>query len=185
MIAGKADLRLGAFLCAFGASLCVAGPMGSFFTEEAARRELFPSLASVETDTLVLDEAALAKARALTRLPVDEKRVVFERVLSKEGTAGYIYRGRELGKVELMDFAVSLDAQGKVQRVLLTAYRESIGGEVKSKRFMGQFKGKHSGSALQLNRDVDGITGATLSARAITAGVRKAVCFWKIKYGKA
>lgn len=185
MITGYGSLRLGAFLCAFGASLCAAGPMGTFFTEESARRELFPSLASVETDTLILDDAALAKARALTRLPVEEKRVVFERILSKDGTAGYIYRGRELGKVELMDFAVSLDTEGRVRKVLLTAYRESIGGEVKSRRFMGQFKGKHSGSSLQLNRDIDGITGATLSSRAITAGVRKAVCFWKIKYGKA
>lgn len=180
-----ARLRLWALPCAFGASLCGAGPMGTFFTEEAARRELFPDLASAEPETLLLDDDALAKARALTRLPVEERRVVFERVLSKDGTAGYIYRGRELGKVELMDFAVALDGEGKVRKVLLTAYRESIGGEVKSNRFMGQFKGKHSGSGLQLNRDVDGITGATLSSRAITAGVRKAVCFWKIKYGKA
>jgi Na+-translocating ferredoxin:NAD+ oxidoreductase RnfG subunit len=80
---------------------------------------------------------------------------------------------------------VALDTVGAVQRVLLTAYRENIGGEVGSKRFMEQFKGKNAGSPLQLNRDIDGISGASLSSRAVTVGVRKAVGFWKLKYGKA
>lgn len=162
----------------------VAGAMGVFFTEEAARRELFPDLQGVGRDTLALDSAAAAKAAALIKLPITENAVVFERILSKDDTAGYIYRGSELGKVERMDFAVALDTEGRVRRVLLTAYRESIGGEVKSKRFMRQFEGKKIGSALQLGRDIDGITGATLSSRAVTAGVRKAVCFWKLRYGK-
>lgn len=162
-----------------------AGAMGIFYDDEASRRALFPGHQRFVRDTLALDSATAARAASLARLPVTGHAVVFERILSKDGTAGYIYRGSELGKVELMDFAVALDAEGKVLRVLLTAYRESIGGEVKSKRFMGQFDGKKCGSALQLGRDVDGITGATLSSRAVTAGVRKAVCFWKLKYGKA
>lgn len=170
---------------AFGWGEAAAGPMGVFFTEETSRRELFPDLQGLALDTLALDSATAAKAAALIKLPVPEKAAVFERILSKNGVAGYIYRGSELGKVEKMDFAVALDAEGQVRRVLLTAYRESIGGEVKSRRFMRQFEGKKYGSPLQLGRDVDGITGATLSSRAVTAGVRKAVCFWKLKYGKA
>ncbi|HKP94541.1 MAG TPA: FMN-binding protein [Fibrobacteria bacterium] len=162
-----------------------AGGKGVFYDEESSRRELFPGAASVAADTLKLDSATAAAAKSLVRQPIAEKEVVFERILSRRGPIGYIYRARERGKVELMDFAVALDTAGKVQRVLLTAYRENIGGEVGSKRFMDQFKGKSSGSALQLNRDIDGISGASLSSRAITVGVRKAVGFWKLKYAKA
>jgi hypothetical protein len=96
--------------------------------------------------------------------------VVFERLRAKDGSPGYIYRGRERGKVEWMDFAVAPDGKGEVLRVLLLVYREPVGGEVGSKRFMGQFRGKGAGSALQLNRDIDGISGATISSRSITAG---------------
>lgn len=174
-----------ALALAFGSGEAAAGAMGVFYTEEAARRELFPDLQGFGRDTLTLDSATAVKAASLIKFPVPEKSVVFERILSKHGAAGYIYRGSEFGKVERMDFAVAMDAEGKVRRVLLTAYRESIGGEVKSKRFMRQFEGKKYGSALQLGRDIDGISGATLSSRAVTAGVRKAVCFWKLKYGKA
>lgn len=176
--------RLIAMLLAAGAGACAAGPMGTFHTEASSRSELFPDGQGVAADTLRFDDSLAATAKAMLKAPISEKQVVFERVLSKDGVAGYIYRAQELGKVEKMDFAVALDGQGRVLRVLLTAYRESIGGEVKSKRFMGQFTGKTSGNALQLNRDIDGITGATLSSRAITTGVRKAVCFWKLKYGK-
>jgi hypothetical protein len=164
--------------------LVMAGGKGVFYSEESSRRELFPASTGISLDTLKLDSAAAAAAKTLIRQPIREKEAVFERVLSAEKPIGYIYRARELGKVELMDFAVALDTAGKVQRVLLTTYRENIGGEVGSKRFMDQFKGKASGSALQLNRDIDGISGASLSSRAITVGVRKAVGFWKLKYAK-
>lgn len=179
----KLSFRILAQLWAAGACICSAGPIGIFFSEESSRRELFPAYERAEHDTLRIDDSTAARAKVLMKGPIAEKQAVFERVLSKQGIAGYIYRAREMGKVEPMDFAVSLDGEGRILRVVLTAYRESIGGEVKSKRFMGQFKGKHSGSSLQLNRDIDGITGATLSSRAITIGVRKAVCFWKLKYG--
>lgn len=176
--------RVLALVWAAGQGLCTAGPMGTFYTEEGSRRELFPGYQRVEEDTLRLDDSTASRAKTLFKGPLGEKAAVFEKVHFKEGVAGYIYRAREMGKVELMDFAVALDRDGKVLKVLLTTYRESIGGEVKSNRFMGQFTGKKWGSALQLNRDIDGITGATMSSRAITVGVRKAVCFWKLKYAK-
>jgi Na+-translocating ferredoxin:NAD+ oxidoreductase RnfG subunit len=50
---------------------------------------------------------------------------------------------------------------------------------------MDQYKGKGPADPLQLNRDVDGISGATLSSRAVTLGVRKAVVFWMLRYAKA
>lgn len=176
--------RILALVWAAGQGMCMAGPMGAFYTEEGSRRELFPGYQSVEADTLKLVDSIASRAKALLKGPLGEREAVFEKVLFKDSVAGYIYRAREIGKVEFMDFAVALDRDGKVLRVLLTAYRESIGGEVKSKRFMGQFAGKKWASALQLNRDIDGITGATMSSRAITVGVRKAVCFWKLKYAK-
>jgi Na+-translocating ferredoxin:NAD+ oxidoreductase RnfG subunit len=180
--------RLRTFSAAAGLAMlgvAIAGGKGVFYTDESARKELFPASTGAAADTLRIDSSTAVAAKALIRQSISEKEVVFERVLAGAIPVGYIYRGRERGKVELMDFSVALDTAGNVQRVLLTAYRENIGGEVGSKRFMDQFKGKKAGSALQLNRDIDGISGASLSSRAITVGVRKAVGFWKLKYAKA
>jgi Na+-translocating ferredoxin:NAD+ oxidoreductase RnfG subunit len=164
---------------------CYASAKGIFYDEAASRKELFPAAEGFALDTLRLDSAAAVAAKAKLRQPVAEKQVVFERILSGGKAMGYLYRARERGKVERMDFAVALDPAGKVSRVLLTAYRENIGGEVGSNRFMNQFKGKGAADPLQLNRDVDGISGASLSSRAVTLGVRKAVVFWMLRYAKA
>jgi len=161
-----------------------AGTRGIFYSDQDSRLELFPKGTRFIVDTLEMDSTAAETAGTMLKHPVREKEVLFERILAEDVTLGYIYRAHERGKVELMDFAVALDTLGTVQRVLLTVYRENIGGEVGSKRFMIQFKGKTAASALELHRDVDGISGATLSSRAITLGVRKAVCFWKLKYAK-
>jgi Na+-translocating ferredoxin:NAD+ oxidoreductase RnfG subunit len=167
------------------ASQAHAGAKGLFYNEEASRKELFPAADGFALDTLRLDSAAAVAAKAKLRQPAAESQAVFERILSGGKPIGYLYRARERGKVELMDFAVALDTAGKVRRVLLTAYRENIGGEVGSRRFMDQYKGKGPADPLQLNRDVDGISGATLSSRAVTLGVRKAVVFWMLRYAKA
>lgn len=95
---------------------------------------------------------------------------------------GYIFWESEIGKVAYMDFAVALKPDGRVKEVILMVYRESIGGEIKNKRFMKQYRGKNYRSKIRLNRDIQGITGATLSSRAIAHGVKKAVCAWKIFY---
>ena len=178
------SLSLWLGLIGAGIGIAGAGPMGTFYSEEKSWTELFPAYRRVEKDTLILKDSILALAQMELKGFIPGKVLVFERMLCKDGTVAYIYRAQELGKVQMMDFAVALDGEGKVIRVLLTAYRETVGGEVQSKRFLGQFRGKKRGHSLQLNRDIDGISGATLSSRAIALGVRKAIYFWNLKYGK-
>ena len=69
-----------------------------------------------------------------------------------------------MGKYLPFDFFVALDSQFSVREVVMLTYRESRGGQVQRARFMNQFSGKTSSSPLSLNRDVIGISGATLSA---------------------
>jgi Na+-transporting NADH:ubiquinone oxidoreductase subunit NqrC len=52
-------------------------------------------------------------------------------------------------------------------------YRESRGGEVRDPRWRAQFSGKSSGSALRLDSDIQNISGATLSCRHITEGIKR------------
>ena len=43
------------------------------------------------------------------------------------------------------------------------------------RRFLNQYRGKGPQSALRINKDILNITGATVSSRAVTIGVRKAI----------
>ncbi|HYL24933.1 MAG TPA: FMN-binding protein [Burkholderiales bacterium] len=78
-----------------------------------------------------------------------------------------------LGKHELITYAVGIDTQGHVRRIEILEYRESHGGEVRDATWRAQFAGKSAADPLQLDRDIRNISGATLSCRHITDGVKR------------
>lgn len=81
----------------------------------------------------------------------------------------------EIGKHRAITFVVGVEPQGGVAGVAVMAYREAYGGEVRSRRFLDQYRGKHASDPLMPSSDIRNITGATLSARAIGRGVKKAI----------
>ena len=80
---------------------------------------------------------------------------------------------RVIGKHLYIDYAVSLDAGGRVHRVDILQYRESYGGEVRQASWLAQFVGKTGASPLAVDSDIRNISGATLSSHHVTEGVKK------------
>ena len=87
---------------------------------------------------------------------------------------GYSTVGEEVGLYRPITFMVKVSPEGKVDGVWVMVYRESRGGEVRRRRFLAQHDGKTADSPMRINRDIIGVTGATLSVRALNAGVKKA-----------
>jgi hypothetical protein len=52
-------------------------------------------------------------------------------------------------------------------------YREARGSEVRTKRFNYQYQGKNLDDPIRINRDIINITGATMSVRSMSAGVKR------------
>lgn len=72
----------------------------------------------------------------------------------------------EIGKEEPITAGVVIN-KGKIENLKVLIYRESRGGEVRYPFFTGQFKGLSLDNKKELSHSVDGITGATLSVRAL------------------
>lgn len=83
----------------------------------------------------------------------------------------YIFVLDEIGKDKPITTAVIVTA-GRIERVKVLVFRESRGGEVQNASFTEQFTGARLGAGARLDRDIDGITGATLSVRAVTCQAR-------------
>jgi Na+-translocating ferredoxin:NAD+ oxidoreductase RnfG subunit len=86
---------------------------------------------------------------------------------------GYLYVDEVLGKQLFITYAVSMGMDGHVRRVEILEYRETHGFEVRNPRWLKQFAGAGENSALELNKDIKNISGATLSCRHVTEGVRR------------
>lgn len=82
----------------------------------------------------------------------------------------------EIGKEMPITVGVAIN-NGAVERVKVLVYRESRGWEVKSPAFTAQFAGAKLAEGQRLDRHIDGISGATLSVRALSRLTRLALLF--------
>ena len=82
----------------------------------------------------------------------------------------------EIGKEMPITVGIAIN-DGAVERVKVLVYRESRGWEVKSPAFTAQFSGARLADRQKLDRQIDGISGATLSVRALSRLTRLALLF--------
>lgn len=97
-----------------------------------------------------------------------------QRYWSSNGKSAWILD--EIGKEEPITagFVVS---DGKIEQVRVLTYRESRGGEVRYPAFLKQYQGAELRMDQHLNRNIDGISGATLSVNAMNRMARLALYF--------
>jgi len=82
----------------------------------------------------------------------------------------------EIGKEEPITAGFIIES-GKLNQVMVLDYRESRGGEVRYPNFLKQYQGADLQKDYQLDKSIDGISGATLSVRAMGKMVRLALYF--------
>lgn len=80
----------------------------------------------------------------------------------------------EIGKTQPITTGIVVD-QGRIARISVLIYRESRGWEVRHSFFTDQFIGASLAEDRELDRGIDGISGATLSVRALTKLARLAL----------
>jgi Na+-translocating ferredoxin:NAD+ oxidoreductase RnfG subunit len=107
-------------------------------------------------------------------------------VLSKDLKAwraadgGWFILDRVVGKHEFITFALALTAEGAVKDIEILDYRESYGDQVRGAAWRAQFSGKRHGAPVKLGKDIKNISGATLSSKHVTDGVRRLLSTWAL-----
>ena len=89
----------------------------------------------------------------------------------------------EVGKELPITIGIVIAGQG-VAAVKILTYRESRGGEVRFPAFLAQFSGGVLDTKNRLDHRIDGITGATLSVRAVKNTVRLALYYHRLVTGE-
>lgn len=167
------------------ATASVADPIGSvqvYLTPDEALAKVHPG-SRLERQTVALS-ADLQKAldqRAGRPFAGDSVSVYIARD-STDSVTGYAVIGDQIGKYRPITYIVAADTAFRTTGVAILVYRESRGGEVRRKRFLRQYRGKDSGDPVRINRDIVNITGATMSVRALNAGVRASLLLFEELY---
>ena len=140
--------------------------------EEAAKLT-FPDSEHIRQDILSLgpEQKALVQNRIGWKFPESSFKVFIGETQGK--IDGYALVQNTIGKHKHMTYMVGVNQQGEVMNVELLVYRESRGSEVGTKRFNYQYEGKDLSDPIRINRDVINISGATMSVRSMSAGIKR------------
>ena len=154
-----------------------AAQEGVFLTEREAPKAVFPDADHFERQIVPGTADLRDKMRTIlgtVQPSVWEEEYVTFSALRGEVSLGCAVIVEEIGKHRPITFVVGVQPDGRVRDVAVIAYREAYGGEVRSTRFLGQYRGKSSTDALRPYGDIKNIAGATLSVEAAGRAVKKA-----------
>jgi hypothetical protein len=144
-----------------------------FLTEEDALKLMFPQSERIRKEVLTLstEKKLYIEERIGWKFPEDS----FEIYVGETGRQvdGYALVQNTIGKHKPMTYMVGIDTRGRVSNVELLVFREARGSEVRTKRFNVQYEGKTVLDPVRINKDIINISGATMSVRSLSAGVKR------------
>src|SRR5436309_201410 len=140
----------------------------TYLTVEKAQALMFPGATFVQ-DFRMLDREQVRAIEKASGVRVEGRTPKAWRA----STGGWFLVDEVVGKHEFIPFALALDPDGAVKDVEILEYHEAYGGEVRLPAWRAQFLGKRHGATLRLTEDVKNISGATLSCRHVTDGVKR------------
>ncbi len=144
-----------------------------FMTEEEAVKTILPKSKQIRKEMIRLtaEKKELIEQRIGWKFPEDE----FELYIGQTGDKidGYAMIHNTIGKYKPMTYMVGVDAAGTCSDVELLIFRDAKGSEVGRKRFNSQYDGKTVSDPIRINKDIINISGATMSVRSMSAGVKR------------
>jgi Na+-translocating ferredoxin:NAD+ oxidoreductase RnfG subunit len=144
-----------------------------YLTEEEALKLMFPKSTRIKKELLRVptDKKMTIEERIGWKFPEDS----FEVYIGETGSQidGYALIQNTIGKHKPMTYMVGVDHTGHVLNVELLVFREARGSEVRTKRFNVQYEGKTALDPVRINKDIINISGATMSVRSMTAGIKR------------
>jgi H+/Na+-translocating ferredoxin:NAD+ oxidoreductase subunit G len=151
------------------------GSIDVYLTEEQALKILFPQAQKITLEELRLtpEQKARIEERIGWKFPEESFRAY--KAESKGTVDGYAVIQETIGKHRPITYMVGITPDGRVFGVEILIYRESKGSEVRRKRFNSQYEGKTALDPIRINKDIINITGATMSVRSVSAGVKRAL----------
>ena len=178
---GAALMLMARLLVALALGPLVSAPAGAkvFHAKDEALALAFPGADRIENRVFIVTDAQKAAVEKLARAPLDSQLCTFYLGWRGAELLGYAMIDSHIVRTLPETFMVVLDPAGAVRRVEILAFYEPP-EYAPTVRWTEQFTGRRLDEELKLGAGIQGITGATLSATAMTAGVRRILALYKV-----
>lgn len=151
-----------------------------YLTTEEAQRILFPDAERFvdRRVTLTGDQKAEIKKISGMRQRWDEQEVW--RAERDGKLIGWFIVDNVIGKHEFITYGAAISPEGSVLGIEILSYRETHGGAVRDAEWRDRFKGKTLADPFKLDQDIPNLSGATLSSRNVTDGVKRLLALQQV-----
>ncbi len=95
----------------------------------------------------------------------------FFTIINGDLLKGYIYVAQAPSMKNVFDYMVVFSPQLEIEKAKVLIYREQHGRQIGTVRWLSQFKGLSTEDRPELGKEIDGISGATISSKSMTKAV--------------
>ncbi|MBE7413794.1 MAG: FMN-binding protein [Deltaproteobacteria bacterium] len=170
---GASALKAWSIFLVLAALLVWALPLDAkvFSTRDEALARAFPGL-DIKKETVFLKDPDLDEIEKASGVRPGSKLFTYYAARGKGGIEGYAVIESHVVRTKPEAYMAVISPGGELRYVEILAFYEPL-EYIPSKRWLDQFRGKRLSESLWINRDIQAITGATLTAFGLTREVRK------------
>jgi len=173
------DIRWLAPAAIFGAASvqCYAA---QYMSLEQAQALIFPNAKEfiAAPVTLTPDQVARIERQSGVAIRFPQQQVWRARAEGK--LLGWFIVDQVIGKHELITYAAGINLDGSLRQFQILEYREAYGSQIRYTNWRDQFVGKTAADKLELDSDIINISGATMSCRHVTEGIKRLLVFYQV-----
>ena len=150
-----------------------------FYSKEEALEMAFPNAERVEARNFFLTQEQVEQVQTIAKARIDSKLATIHVGHTAEAILGYAFIETHIVRTFPETFLIVLSAEGTLQKLLILAFYEPPEYQP-TERWLKQFDQKTLSPSLRLRQELHGIMGSTLTAQAITSGVRKVMALFQV-----
>lgn len=169
------------FLCAFVGAEQVFSQV--FKNQTTALKSVFTNIEQVKRATVFLTDAQVNEIEKLAKAKVGSKIVTYYSGLTPDSTTAYVFFETNTVRTKRETFMVVLNPDATVAAVEMLAFYEPLDYLPRGNWFK-LFAGKILNENFWPKREIHAVSGATLTVRAVTFGVRKIMALYQIAIAK-
>ena len=146
--------------------------------------EHLSNLYPVDTDfsmhILLLDKQVKKKVENKVKQRFYRDKLYYWNITKGDSTMAYAFLDNVIGKSMPITFMVILNIDGDIINANVIKYRESYGSEVGNKGWLQQFIDFNNNSDYNIGKEIDGISGATISVKSMSKGMQKITALYPL-----
>lgn len=141
-------------------------------TFKSSAEEFYPEQEALKMVKIALKEKDIALVKKVDVADFFEKTdfVVIYRISRIGGDDFYAVFAQAAGRYEKFDYMITVNLDFAIEKIRVLKYRSEHGGEITSKKWLQQFENYSSGE-LRYKKEISALSGATMSAKSLTADV--------------